>query len=237
MSIKLICLFAVLVSSGPAYAQEKIELSDKISEALEQLNREPGFSIEELINTTYGKVADSENKSMTDWDESIMIPGVMSPGDFGYLASSKSDGKIKGIFSAEAPIIIDAATGELSVAGYDQSRDTQITTVTGDDWANARRDFANKYIEEQEKSRAGRAISDVAASAGAATMTWAARLCPTYVYPATITLHLSAGFDFVVINSSTGTSIDIVMADACAGFAKLLDDESEKSRALGKIDN
>lgn len=63
-------------------------------------------------------------------------------------------------------------------------------------------------------------------------MAWAARLCPTYVYPSEVTLFLDAGFDFVVINSQTGTEITIVMADACKGLDTFLTLELEKRNVV-----
>ena len=173
-----------------------------------------------------------------NWENELSIPANLeaglekhpnfktSPGDFGYVVTDSSSGKILNIFNSNAPVIQD--NSKLKILGYEGPKNSEVLLAAGNEWANARQKYLDEITKDARDSYAGRTIDEVAQKAQKATMTWAARLCPNFVYPSKVTLFLDAGFDFVVVDSKTGTEIEINMSEACSGLDMFLDDAIKK---------
>jgi hypothetical protein len=229
MFLRLPITLILLGLSTQSVAQDTTALADRITASLAKLGERPDFNVEDLIAKTYRDPKQVQAYENLSKEKLFPIENVnRDPGEFGYLVTRRSDGEIEDIFTSNAPILLNQETGELTVAGYEAPDGYEVVTVSGDDWDEARSRYVEGIVHEGEQTRSGRSVSSVAASAGAATMTWAAKLCPTYVYPSKVTLYLNAGFDFVVLNTDTGTEIEIIMEDACSGLSRLLENELSK---------
>jgi len=207
--------------------------SERITGYIQALSDEAGLSLADVMAQTF-----------PDREASGSMPGMMTgpktfpsgwdvvvPGDFGFVATDTESGKVVDIFNKDAPVV--QMGDKLAIAGYPQSESVAIRTVAGDEWGAMKAKYGQEYLDQymlqSRETRAGRAIDDVAQKAHEATMIWAANLCPQYVYPARVTLFLDAGFDFVVVNTQTGTQIEIIMQDACNGLERLLEVEAAKN--------
>jgi hypothetical protein len=208
-----------------AQTTNSTELTDSIRTKLEILNQKSSFDLKKAISeynslSVFPRVDDNTVGAME-------FPVLnTTPGEFGYVIRDMSSGSVIDILNSDAPVFDDGS--ELTIKGYQVPSNSELTLAAGADWSQSKQDYLKGITEEARKSFGGRSIDEVAKKAQEATLAWAARLCPTYVYPTKVTLFLNAGFDFVVIDSKTGSEIEIVMSDACAGLNQLLTVEAEK---------
>lgn len=142
----------------------------------------------------------------------------------GLVVREKESGETFGVFPGNGTLG-EFEDGQFRVNNVPFPNNVEVTIASGDEWSNAKMELLEQHKDQDLNGSAFRGIRTVATNAKKATMTWAANLCPGFVYPAEVTLYLDSSFNFIIANTGLGTEIKIIMSDACDGLDRFLDAE------------
>lgn len=196
---------------------DKVQQSNEIRSLIDSIEKRSGLSIDEIVASRYTK--GSQNDAREAWLSQV------KPVDFGYLLKDKSGEPIE-IFGPTTPVEKGEA-GDLRVIGYDGVPAT-VERVGAVEYNSAMRSIVEKMQLENGQDSTRSALANVSRLADRAAMIAASEMCPDGVYPTELELYMDAGFDFVVVNSQTGSKLLLRMADVCSDFVLFLKDEEDR---------
>ena len=173
-----LCALAILTPKEVLSQEQDVRaLSDSIRNRLEVLSKDSSFNLNNIIDYETVSITDSQEFNISK--DRLLSEVAEELADFGYVVEDIS-GNVIDVLNSGAPI--DEMSHELAIKGYETPNNAKIRLAAGEEWDNAKMQYIDGITTDARKTYEGRSIDDVAQKAHKATMAWAARLCPKYVY-------------------------------------------------------
>lgn len=241
--LSLLVLFSFsIIALEKAQAQDSGssgEKFNKIEAAVAQFESFVGISIQDYIDESMLSESDSsvetglvDISSKTSSIESLSEEGkleiIFEPFnvDYGYLVRDSS-GMILDTFGPDTPIRM-SSQNELLIEGYEAPINSSIVRVGSGGYNEGLLEVVKRKHLEIQGDKVNKQVSDVSVRATRATYIIASQMCVSPVFPSVVKLYMSAGFDFVVLKSDTGSELTVNMDDICEDFYLFIVDEYNK---------